>query len=92
MSAKGSVVIDELVIPITDIYLDHGKFWIVAEVTGPIRAVDTRDYIVNGRDGATVVHAKGISGLEWDQLPAGAHLIVITPLSFTDRRAQGVDK
>lgn len=89
-SFKGSIVVDELIIPITDIYLDRGQIWVVATVAGPVPDVDTRDYVINGRDGKTVVRALGISGLRWSRVLAGDSLTVVAPVSFTDRMAAGV--
>lgn len=88
--AKGSIVIDELIIPIVDIYLDRGQFWVVAHVVGPVPDVDTRDYVINGRDGRTVVRAVGIGGLRWSRIKAGHTLTVVAPISFEGCTAAGV--
>lgn len=54
MSAIGSVVVDEVVFPITAVRLTGGKFQITAEARGPMPLVRLANYVVQGDDGRTV--------------------------------------
>lgn len=87
---KGTIVVDEIIVPIVDMYLDQGLIWFVAEVNGPVPAVDSNDYVVNDRSGATVFQGTGITGLKWDQVPAGSRLWVCASVVVRDREAIGL--
>jgi hypothetical protein len=87
---KGTIVVDEIIVPITDIYLDNGVINLVAEVSGPMPAVDTRNYVVNDRRGVTIFRGVGISGLKWRKLGAGERLTVIAPVQIMGREAVGL--
>lgn len=54
MSSHGSVVLDELIMPITGVSLTGEAFVITAEVRGPVQGRSSASYVVNGRDGRTV--------------------------------------
>lgn len=82
---RGTVVVDELVIPIVDVYLDRGLIYVVAETRGPLPAGRDVAYRVHGRDGQLVyATAPGITGLNWDPVPAGTRLTVVCPLQVHD--------
>jgi len=90
VTAKGAILVDERLIPITDIYLDHGLMVVVGHVVGPFPAVDTRDYVIMDRSGGEYVRGLGVSGLRWDAIAAGDVLTVIVPLQATEKIAHAV--
>ena len=91
MITKGSIVVDELIVPIVDMYLDHGLIVVTAEVCGPIRAVDAKDYAVHDRQGGLLVRAVGVGGLKWRELRCRSDtLTVVVRLAFIDKLAAGV--
>jgi hypothetical protein len=87
--ARGSVVVDELVVPIVDMWLADGMLVFAAEVWGPVRAVSTGDYRLHDRDGGLVFRAYGISGLTWPEVPAGSRLVVTCEVSIRGKTAHG---
>lgn len=50
----GSVVVDEVVLPITSLRLTGGRLQIIAEARGPMPCIRLADYVVQGDDGRTV--------------------------------------
>lgn len=50
----GSVVVDEVVMPITDLWLSGGKLQIAASARGPLPLMHLADYVVIGADGVVV--------------------------------------
>lgn len=87
---KGTIVVDEIIVPISDIYLANGVINLVATVSGPMPAVDTRNYVVNDRQGVTVYRGVGVAGLKWRKLDAGERLTVIAPVQIMGREAVGL--
>jgi hypothetical protein len=83
---KGSLAVNEIVVPIVDLYLDEGKLWFVAHITGPVPAVSASGYVVFDRSGGVFFRADGIP-LKWKRVRAGDTLTVIAPLSITGRTA-----
>lgn len=79
---EGSIVIDELIFPIVDMRLDDGTLWVVAEVRGPIRAGDSADYAVHGRDGKPVWYSQGNVRFSWPAMRAGTRLRVSLQLDI----------
>jgi hypothetical protein len=90
VSVKGAILVDERLIPIIDIYLDHGAMVIVGQVLGPFPAVDTHDYVIMDRSGGEYVRGVGISGLRWGPIAAGDGLTVVVPLQATEKIARPV--
>ena len=78
---KGSIVVDELIVPIVDMYLDHGQIVLVAAITGPIRAVDTSDYVVLDRSGAAVYRSQGRNRVTWGRKEAGSGVTITASLA-----------
>jgi hypothetical protein len=87
---KGTIVVDEQLVPITDIYLDGGKMVVVGTVVGPFPAVDTHDYVIMDRSGGEYIRGIGITGLTWGPIPAGDVLTVIVPLEAVGKTAHAV--
>lgn len=80
---KGSIIVDEVIIPIVDIYVDDGKFVITAETWGPVRAVTAESYVVCDRRGSVVYRTgPGMRGLAWEAIRAGGLLTVTVALSL----------
>lgn len=75
---RGSLVVDELVLPIVDIRLRGEAFVLTAHVRGPVRAVDGRSgYTVHDEGGAVVYRSTGPHpGFSWPALKAGSELYV----------------
>lgn len=55
---KGSIVADEQIFPIVDIYLDGGRIWFIGQVEGAVRGVDTVGFKIFDRSGALVYTSK----------------------------------
>ena len=89
--ARGSITIDELVVPVIDMWLADGLLVLLAAVDGPVRAVDTRDYRVHDRSGGLVFWAHAVGGLVWPAVPSGMRLVVECPVEIAGKTAQGVD-
>jgi len=85
---RGAIVVDELVIPITDVRLRDGCIHIYGELTGPVPARDVDAYSVHDETGGVIyrVHDKA-QGLLWEAVPAGDTLAVIVPISVVDKTA-----
>lgn len=89
-SAKGSIVVNELIIPITSIWLANRRMWFQGEAWGPIPASTASGYAIHDREGATLFRiASGIDGLTWPAVPRGQHLTVIAPIALHDVRPGG---
>ncbi len=72
---KGTLVIDEIILPITDIWIDKGKLWIQAELQGPVRALEPNHrYRVFGRDGQELTCSGPKSDILWPEIELGATL------------------
>lgn len=76
----GALVVDELIIPVVDVYLGSGAFITTAHLYGPIRAGDSTDYVLMDRAGRTVYRSAGRNRLFWPALPEGAQLMVTTEM------------
>ncbi len=89
---RGSIVVDELVVPIVDIRLAHGLLVLIASVAGPVRAVSARDYRVHDQDGRLVLDVHAAGGLVWPAVPAGEALYEDCPIQLggVQRRGSGV--
>lgn len=57
---KGSIVCDELIFPIVDIYLEGGFCVFVGEVTGKLPAVDTVGFRIFDRRGELAYTSKTV--------------------------------
>lgn len=64
----GSLVADEVIVPVVDLYLDRGSFVCIAQVRAPLPAVDTRDYVLHDRTGRAVYRSQGVHRLAWPAL------------------------
>jgi hypothetical protein len=67
---KGTVVIDEIVFPITDLRLHAGVLQVIASVRGPLAAGggELTEVRVFGDDGMTVIEARRTRA-SWPLLP-----------------------
>lgn len=88
-AVKGSIIVDEIILPIIDMYLCDGKLWLVARVTGPVPDVCSADYVVCGRDGKVFVKARGVDGVSWSRIRDGVTLVVVVPLELAGGVAYG---
>jgi hypothetical protein len=70
---KGAILIDELVMPIVEIYIEDGAFVMVAEIVGPVPAGASTSYAIHGRDGREVYVSVGPM-LSWPEITAGMSL------------------
>lgn len=85
---KGTIVVDELILPIVDIYLDGGRIWITAEVLAPVPAVDTGTYVVCDRSGAVVYRSQGeASRITWPEMTGCLTLRITAALAIGDKAA-----
>jgi hypothetical protein len=84
----GSIVIDELIVPISGIQLIDGLIRLEAQLYGPLRAVDVDNFTVHDRDGGLVVRVMGCP-IRWKQLGPFDALTVIAPLGLKDKAATG---
>lgn len=80
----GALVVDELIVPVTDLYLSDRAFCAVADIAGPVRAVDTTDYVLCDRSGGTVYRTAGRNRLAWPRMEQGAQIRIMTDLRITD--------
>lgn len=91
MSAPmGTVVIDEHVLPITALHLAGGRIHVTVRITGPLPAVDARDYSLFGRDGSQIVRGNNAGRpIRWQRVgPRDTLAVVIqleVPGKLTDR-------
>lgn len=74
---QGSIVVDEIVVPVTDVRLARGGFEIVATVCGPVPAVDTQDYVLYDQAGRVVTHGLCHSRLTWGPVAPGTTLSIV---------------
>jgi len=88
-AVKGSIVVDEIILPITDMYLDDGQLWFVAHADGPLPAVETADYVICDRSGGVFARAIGVGGVSWRAVGEHGALHVLVPLSLAGRLAFG---
>jgi hypothetical protein len=90
MSGMGSIVVDELIIPIVDIHLADGKINFVGRAYGSFPATRARAYTVHGRDGRVIYRTTpGIGGLTWKRVVDGV-LYVYAPFEVTGHTADPV--
>lgn len=88
MSVKGSIVVDEVILPIVDIRLVSGEVQFVASTYGPLPAVDTRYCTIHDPDGRVVVRAHlDVSGLRWSRVRDHCSVTVVLPLYFISHEA-----
>jgi hypothetical protein len=106
MKPKGSLVIDEVVLPIQDIYLRRGEIVFIGRAVGPLPAVTTTSCTIHDADGGIVTRGVDLSPLSWDTVPAGKWLEIHMPLLMNGvggpthvgvdhphhRQARGVEK
>ncbi len=86
MDAKGSIVVDELILPIVDIYLEDEKFWVTAQVTGPVPAMRTGLFVVCDRLGGVVWRSQGAADrIQWSAVKDGVTLQFSVALSVEGR-------
>lgn len=72
----GSLVVDEVIVPVVDLYLDHGAFVTISRLHGPLPAVDTRDYVLHDRAGRAVFRSQGHHRLAWPAMPEGGEVFI----------------
>jgi hypothetical protein len=82
-SPLGSVVADELIFPVDDIYLASGAINVTGRLRGPIRRGTTADYIVCDRAGRAVWRSSGRHRLDWPAMPAGSELRLTSTLTIS---------
>jgi hypothetical protein len=84
---KGTIVVDEIIVPIVDIYLDKGCIFVEGQRGGPVRAVNGAGYTVHDRCGVVVYRVDHDPALRWHKVYRGATLTVVVPLGVIDRTA-----
>lgn len=85
-SGKGAVLVDELILPVVDIYLDDGEINLVAELRGPVRAFASDSYAVTDRSGAVVYRSAGKPGrIDFSETKEGDTVRFIAHLSLEGR-------
>ena len=82
--AKGTIVVDELIIPITDIVFKHGLLEITACIEGPVPAVCSAPYRLFGVDGSEI-YCSG-SFISWPAIIPGAVLDLTVLVKFEHLR------
>jgi len=88
---KGSIVIDELILPITNIYLSGRSICLEATVHGPVRAVSSTDYVVCDRQGGVVYRTVGRTRpVEWGAMGPDTHLTVTLLVEMDNYEAHPV--
>lgn len=73
------MIVDEIIIPITDIRLRNGMFRISASKPGPLPAVEATDYVVCDEGGAVVYRSiEGQLGrLSWGRIESNTTLTIV---------------
>lgn len=81
MQPLGTINVDELIIPITQVQLEHGAILFRGRLRGPLKASQgTRSYAIHGVDGRVVYRAHGIAGLSWPAVDALSWLDIVCPM------------
>jgi hypothetical protein len=72
----GTIVIDEMVFPITDILLERGKIFVRAEVKGPVpeRKEGVYELRLHGQDGSFITMMR--SRMQWSEVWPGDTLTI----------------
>ena len=78
--AKGSIVINETILPITDIYLRHGKIVFVGTVIGPVPATTATSCTIHDAEGHVVTRGVDLKPIRWHDVAAGESLTVHMPV------------
>lgn len=78
---KGSIVVDELIFPITDIVFDAGRMVITAWKQGPVRAVDVVGCRIFDRRGGFVYESR--TPLSWPRFPPGCDAVFTVAIKLT---------
>lgn len=86
--SKGSLVFDEVIVPLVDIYLADGQVWFVGRTTGPVPAVHTTTYTIHDREGGIVVRVVN-ADVHWDDVETHSTLAVVVPLAIRFGTAAG---
>lgn len=86
----GTIVVDELILPVIDLYLARGRIYVTALVKGPIRDVNTVGYVVYGRDGEQVWSGvnkhNGGAPIVWSNIGPGTSVFVSVALSIEGKQ------
>lgn len=77
----GSIVIDELILPLRRLYLDKGLLMVQVRLQGPSRAVDSRGYTLFDRRGLTVFSSRNMH-FTWPALPTGQEAVLTLELAL----------
>lgn len=89
MTTKGSMVIDEIILPIIDIRLVGGQVEYVAQGFGPIPAVDTRQVAIHDCNGVVVVRLHmDVTPIRWSRVTPGTSVTVVLPFHWNDRNRE----
>lgn len=87
----GSMVIDELIIPITEIRFQNGLIQVHGDIRGPLPAVNTSNWTVHDQDGGLVTRVLNCP-LQWGEIDAFQNLHVVGYISVLNKIAQGDGK
>lgn len=84
----GTVVIDEVVLPIVGVRLSGGKLRITAEARGPMPLVRLADYVVQGDDGRTIYRSSRTEGITIGPLNERSSLTITLDVEIDNRTTQ----
>ena len=79
---KGSINVDELIIPIVDIRLDYRMILFTGRLPGPVPAGTYDTYTVHDAEGRVVFRVEGIGDLSWHAVDPGSFLVIEVPLQL----------
>lgn len=81
-------MVDEIVLPIVDIYLSNGCVIFVGRAHGSFPAVKQRGFVIHDREGGVFCRGSEIGGLSWGRVTSGS-LEVHVPVSLGGKVAIG---
>lgn len=90
MRHLGSIVVDEIIVPVVDVTLDRGAFVITAHVMGPVPAVDTTHYVVMDRQGSVVYRSSGQLRVYWPALTLAQSVQITVDMNVVGKVARRV--
>jgi hypothetical protein len=79
VAVKGSIVVGEHVLPVTDVELTGGTVRMRVLVVGPIDACDSVGYTLHGDDGHVIMHVPD-EPMEWPAQGPGDMLSIVIDL------------
>jgi hypothetical protein len=87
-AANGSLVVNEIILPLRDIRVRDGMIWFVASKSGPLPATRAKFWVVIDEQGAVVVRCN--APIEWGEVTDG--VTVTVPLAINGHEAEAGGK